>query len=120
MWLLLLFLLQGGSAPCQPVQQQPSGPPSLVVQAVDPLWVPLAGAEVTVKPARAKGEGETRNTNSEGYARFWLQPDADYTIEVRAAVFKKKRLKAFHVFRPPGTAYVQFRLEPSGPTTTVY
>jgi hypothetical protein len=122
MWLLLLFLLQGSATPCEPVQQNPSGPPALIVQVVDPLWIPIGASKVTVRPRQQKDGGESRYTDATGYARFWLQGDAEYSIEAANGALKTKRMKRFYLSKPSQsspTAYVQLRLESPG-TTTVY
>jgi hypothetical protein len=69
----------------------------LIVQVVDPSWLPLGGAEVTVYSTRnRKKESKVAHTMDDGDAKFWIpgEPgDADYTIEANYGGFKTKRLK---------------------------
>jgi hypothetical protein len=117
MWIgILLFLLWQQASPTV------AEPPSLVVQVVDPNWLPLPGAQVMIKPLSDKAESKVARTNNDGNAKFWIQGDADYSIEAKLQQFKIKRLKHVHFTRPTATfptAYIQVRLEPSGPSITV-
>jgi hypothetical protein len=97
-------------------------PPSLIVQVVDPNWLPVPGAEVMVKPLSGKAESKVGHTNKDGNAEFWVQGDADYAIEAKRQGFKTKLLKHVHLTKPSTTfptAYMQFQLTPSGPSITV-
>jgi hypothetical protein len=125
MWMLLfLSFFQTGSNPCQdsPGQTQP---PSLMVQVVDPGWLPIAGAEVTIKPFRenAQTTSDRKKTGKDGYAKFFVPGDADYSIEVEMYGFNRGRLNHVHLFKPSDSspaAYVQLKMSLSGPGTTVY
>ena len=126
MWMLLfLFFFQAGSNPCQdsPAQTQA---PSLIVQVVDPGWLPIAGAEVTIKPLRegAQTTSNGKKTGKDGYAKFFAPGDADYSVEVEMYGFKRERLNHVHLVRLSGSssaaAYVQLKMSLSGPGTTVY
>jgi hypothetical protein len=125
MWMFLfLFLFQTGPNPCHdsPAQKQS---PSLIVQVVDPGWLPIPGAEVELKPLRgdAKTKSDRKETDKDGYAKFFAPGDADYDIEVEVYGFKRGRLNRVHLFKPSGsssTAYVQLKMSLSGPGTTVY
>jgi hypothetical protein len=125
MWMLLfLSFFQTGSNPCQdsPAQTQP---PSLIVQVVDPDWLPIAGAEVTIKPLRedAQTKSDRKKTGKDGYAKFFAPGDADYGIEVEMYGFKRGRLNHVHLFKPSGSSSavsVQLKMSLSGPGTTVY
>ena len=125
MWMFLfLFFMQATPNPCQssPALTQS---PSLIVQVVDPVWLPVPGAEVTVKPLRRDTQLKSNRTETDkdGYARFLVPTDADYSIEVNLYGFKRERLKCVHLFKTSGSsapAYVQLKLSLSGPGTTVY
>jgi hypothetical protein len=131
MWIvLLLFLLQtggfpNGQSPCPGVAPAPSGAPTFIVQAVDPYWQPISGAQVTVRLELNGKEEKTEYADAEGYAKFWFATSPllhVYAIEVNSSGFKKAELK--HVpFPSPGpgrSAYVQLRLElKPGQTVTV-
>jgi len=125
MWTLLFFLImQANPNPCQasPAQIQS---PSLIVQVVDPAWLPVPGAEVTLKPLRADAQLKSNRTRTdkEGYAKFFVPGDADYAIEVELYGFKHERLKCVHLFKTsdsPTPAYVQLKLRLTGPGTMVY
>src|ERR1700683_446814 len=125
MWMFLfLFFFQAGPNPCQdsPAQTQS---PSLIVQVVDPGWLPIGGADVTLKPLH--GDTQTKSdreeTDKDGHAKFVATGDTDYDIEVKMYGFKRERLDHVHLFKPsgsPSTAYVQLKMSLSGPGTTVY
>ena len=125
MWMLLfLFFMQTNSNPCQgsPALTQS---PSLVVQVVDPVWLPVPGAEVTLKPlgGDAQLKSHRTETDKDGYARFFVPSDADYSVEVKLYGFKREQLKCVHLVKTSGSsapAYVQLKLRLSGPGTTVY
>jgi len=134
MWIIALLLLMSpqvvsDSGPCNRASGTgPAEPPRLIVQVVDPSWVPLGGAEATVYWSRnRKKVSQVAHTMDDGDAKFWIpgEPgDADYTIEANYGGFKTKRLKGVHLgglssSRP--TAYVQIQLlQPAGPPITVY
>jgi hypothetical protein len=125
MWILFfLFLMQANPNPCQAPPGQTQSP-SLIVQVVDPDWLPIPGAEVTLKPllADAQLKSNRTRTDKEGYSKFLVPGDADYAIEVELYGFKREHLKCVHLLKssdPPVPAYVQLKLRLSGPGTTVY
>ena len=115
---LLLFLGLGSSS--QPVPVAEEGPPTLVVQVVDPVWIPLPDSEVTVKPADGKGASKSAHADENGYARFWVETGVEYTIEAKTHGFNKKTMKHVFIAKPKQslpTAHVQIKLQPSGPFT---
>ena len=119
---LLLLLLLAVAAVLRPISlaANEEGPPTLIVQVVDPVWIPLPEAEVSVKPSNGKGDSKSAHTDAYGYAKFWVETGLDYTIEAKTINFNKKILK--HVFiakaKPSApTAHVQVKLQPSGPFT---
>jgi len=96
--------------------------PPLIVQVVDPNWLPIPGAEVTVKPSTGKTGSQIGHTKKDGSAEFWIQGDADYAIEVKQRGFKTNQLKHVHLTKPSGpfpTAYIQFQMKLSGTSITV-
>jgi hypothetical protein len=125
MWMVLfLVLAQLAANPCQPSSTQ-SKAPSIVVQVVDPNWLPVPGAEVTVKPMESKTavKRDQEDTDKDGYAKFFVPGDADYEIDAALYGFKPEQLKGVHLFKTSGAstpAYVQLRLRLSGPSTTIY
>lgn len=115
---LVLFLLSVGTTP-QPIPTEEQGPPTLIVEVVDPVWIPLPFSEVTVKPAHG-GESKTAHADDNGYAKFWVEAGVEYTIEARTEGFNKKILKHVLIAKPKPsspTAHVQIKLEPKGPFT---
>ncbi len=77
---------------------------------------------MTVKPLHgdAQSKSNRAETDKDGYAKFPVQGDADYSINVELYGFKRERMENFHLFKPSGSpAYVQFRLRLSGHGTTV-
>jgi hypothetical protein len=122
MWMLLFLFLQANPNPCQGLPT-PIQSPSLIVQVVDPTWLAVPGAEVTVKPLRgdAQLKSNRTETDKDGYAKFVVQGDADYSIEVKSYGFKRERMENMHLFKPSvSPAYVQLRLRLSDPGVTVY
>jgi hypothetical protein len=116
---LLLFLGLGTAE--QPISgaAQDEGPPTLNVEVVDPVWIPLPDSEVTVKPTHG-GSSKSAHADENGNAKFWLETGVAYTIEVKSQGFNKKTVK--HVFiakaKPASpTARVQVKMEPLGPFT---
>jgi len=113
---VLLFLGLGTASRPLPVADE--GPPTLVVQVVDPVWIPLPDSEVTVKPAGGKGASRSAHADENGYARFWVETGVEYTIEAKTHGFNKKTLKHVFIAKPKPsspTAHVQIKLQPSGP-----
>src|SRR5260370_2763143 len=73
MWMFLfLFFTQANPNPCHASPARPQ-PPSLVVQVVDPVWLPVPGAEVTLKPLHADAhlKSNRTETDKDGYASFF-------------------------------------------------
>jgi hypothetical protein len=134
MWLIALLLLLSpqvvsDSNPCgcaSTPASAPIQPPILIVQVVDPSWLPVPGAAVTVtvKLVTGKKESTVAYTMDDGDAKFSIPGDADYTIEANYGGFKTKRLKGVHLgthssSRP--TAYIQVHLlQGVGPPVIVY
>ena len=129
MWLIALLLLLSPRAvsdsnPCRGTPtSKPAEPPFLVVKVVDPTWLPIPNAEVTIKPVNEKRTPKVTHTEENGDAEFWMQEDVDYMIEAKYLGFKTKRLKSVfvgnHVPTFP-TSYIEIELQPAQPTTTVY
>lgn len=125
MWLFLfLFFIQANANPCQasPAQTQS---PSLIVQVVDPNWLPIPGAKVTIIPLGGSTQLKSSHagTDKHGFANFSVPGDADYAVEAELYGFKRGRVSPVHLFKATGSsgpAYVQLRLRLSGPGMTVY
>lgn len=114
---VLLFLLGFGTA-SRPMPVPEEGPPTLIVQVVDPVWIPLPDSEVTVKPASGKGSSKSAHADDSGYAKFWVDTGVEYTIEAKTHGFKKKTLNHVFIAKPKPsspTAHVQIKLQPIGP-----
>ncbi len=110
--LVLVALLQAAATPCAPATT-PSAPPPLIVQVVDPAWLPIPGAEVIVtsrKSPRARG---TATAGRDGFAQLTVPRDAEYDIEARLPGFKTGRVKGVQLSTSTlmPTAYVQVRLK---------
>jgi hypothetical protein len=121
--ILLLFLVFAAGPTLYQCPPAPTEPPALTVQVVDPAWMPVPGAEVSVKPLDAKSQSYTKRTDKDGCAKFFDLPAADYSIEAKLPGFKNARLNRVHLSkRSDGspTAYVQLQSHPSGNPTTVY
>jgi hypothetical protein len=114
---LLLFLGLGRAEQPIPCTEQEEGPPTLIVEVVDPVWIPLPDSEVTVKPTH-EGSSKSAHADENGNAKFWLETGVAYTIEVKSQGFNKKTVKRVFIAKPKHaspTAHVQVKLEPSGP-----
>ncbi len=120
MCMLLLLLFFGASPILAHGSPVPTGPPSLIVQVVDPGWIPIRGAEVTVKPLSGNAQSSVKRTDKEGYVKFFVPSESDYSIAVKVPGFKNERLKRLHLFKPSGefpTAYVQLQMHLSAGVT---
>ncbi len=110
MWILGVLLQ--ATTPCTP-PPTPSGPPALVVQVVDPLWLPVPGTEVRVLARSKKAPVQSEHTGAQGYAQFWVMAEGDYDIETQLVGFKAKRVRAVRLGKTSEsspTAYVQIQL----------
>jgi hypothetical protein len=117
--LLFLIFFPASPAPGQ-ISSNPTEPPSLIVQIVDPVWSPIPGAEVTVRPLSGKAKLSSNYTDAEGYAKFFVPGDTDYSVEASLHGFKNARLKRIHLSKrsdPSPTSYVQFKMDLSGSRT---
>ena len=125
MWLLLyFFLVQANANPC-PTSPAQTQPPSLIVQVVDPNWVPIPGAQVMIKRLGEDTplKSYRSETDKDGYAKFIVPNDTDYDIEASLYGFQRGRVNHVHLFKASSSStspYVQLRLRLSGPGTTVY
>lgn len=109
----LLLLLALGQASGQTGGARPEGPPALVVQVVDPLWLPIPGIHVSVTQAAPGTESRAARTGRLGFSEFWLPHGAEYSIEVHHPSFKRKRIEHVRIGKSElsPTAYVQLQLE---------
>jgi hypothetical protein len=100
---------------CRSTSPQPTSPPTVVVQVVDPVWLPIPGASVSLS---ANGrQNHKAYTDREGNARFWVAENTEYAIEAEKTGFKRKRLKHLYIHNnsdPFPTAYVQVKLGTAG------
>ena len=115
MWLIALLLLMSPQTALSVAE-----PPSLIVQIVDPTWLPVPSADVRVIRTGKKAESKFAQTEYDGNAKFWIQGDADYTIEANYPGFKTKRLKHVYLAKNSSafpTAYIQIRLQLDRPIT---
>jgi hypothetical protein len=90
---------------------------TLVVQAVDELWLPIPGAVVL-----ARGQGKVRDAfrvtaDADGFARFSISTQGAYEVEVSAVGFKTRRVKSVSVEGDPAKSVpnVQVMLKVAGP-----
>ena len=110
---LLVFSLGHAATPAHPAADD--GPPTLIVQVVDPVNIPLPASDVAVKPANGKGSSKSSHVDENGYAKFWLDPGTKYVIEAKSPGFNSKTLKVSIGQPKPGkpTAHVQNKLKPN-------
>ena len=120
MWMLIALLLQATSSPCAGAAPARTDPPTVVVQVVDPGWMPLPGIEVVL--TRKKGAREVTRTSNDGDAKFWVAQGAEYSVEVKSPGFKTVKMKTVEIGRstPFATAHVQVRLKITGPFVEVW
>jgi hypothetical protein len=120
-FLFLIFsFFQTASSPRTTSAQQPSSPPAeslLIVQVVNPRWLPLKDVVVTVK--RSNGEQQMAKTDDTGYAKFEILHDDDYEIAAEKRGFKltvlQTRLLAYRLdLGPRIDQYVQLSLADFG------
>ena len=112
---ILLVVLGLGRCTTPGYPTTDEGPPTLIVQVVDPLYIPLPESEVMVKPASGKRSSKSEHVDQNGYAKFWLEPGEQYVIEAQSPNFKKKSLKVPIGQPKPATptAHVQIMLKPN-------
>jgi hypothetical protein len=112
---ILLFVLGLGHSTTPAYPTADEGPPILIVQVVDPVYIPLPESEVSVKPASGKGSSKSEHVDRNGYAKFWVEPGKQYVIEGKSPNFKKKSLKVFIGQPKPATptVHVQIMLKPN-------
>jgi hypothetical protein len=62
------------------------------------------------------------DTDTVGYACFWVSQDQEYSISVTQQGFKHEVIKGIYLGTSTGTstAYVQIKLKLSGESATVY
>lgn len=121
MWILLFLLFsQAIQTPC--TSPTPTGTPSLIVQVVDPNYLPVPGAAVTVTEVERAVKASSARTEEDGYVKFFDLKDSDYMVEAKISGFKSARVKLLGFHNPahkPQTAYVQFVMKFSGPGIAV-
>jgi hypothetical protein len=98
----------------------------VIVQAVDPVWLPLPGAEVQLRERGGTRTAYKATTNADGFASFRFDPpDAEqsYDISVTMAGFKEGELKNVRFGSCSGdcrsSRYVQLRLAVGGLGPTI-
>jgi len=120
---VFLFLLSFGTfgttarPVAMPVPATEDGPPTLQVEVVDPVWIPLPYSDVTVKAVKG-GASKSAHADENGIAKFWVETGVEYTIEAKADNFNPKTLTHVLIAKPKPsapTAHVQIKLEPKGP-----
>ena len=99
---------------------QPGAAPTLLVQVVDPGWLPMPRLTVhatRVPSCASKGAPAERavqaTTDGSGYARFDVPDDADYRLVVDKGPGLVTIQKCVHVFTRSAalpTAYVQLQM----------
>jgi hypothetical protein len=112
---ILLFVLGLGHCTTPTYPMTDEGPPTLIVQVVDPVYIPLPESEVTVKPVSGASSSKSEHVDQNGYAKFWLEPGKQYVIEAQSPNFKKKSQKVPIGQPKPAnpTAHVQIMLKPN-------
>ena len=112
--LLLVFGLGHTTTPPHPSAED--GPPTLIVQILDPVNIPLPASDVSIKPAKGDGPSKSEHVDQNGYAKFWVETGKHYLIEVKSSGFNKKTVKySLSVPKPgkPPTAHLQIKLKPN-------
>ena len=111
----VLFVLGLSHSTTQAHAATDESPPTLIVQVVDPVYIPLPESEVTVKPASGKGPSKSEHVDKDAYAKFWVETGKQYVIEAKSPRFKTKSLKLTIGQPKPAspTAHVQIMLKPN-------
>ena len=78
--------------------------PTLVIQVVDPNWLPIFGVEVKVNRLSGNPQLTPNRTNKDGNAVFYAPVDGEYTVEANLTGFKNVRLKHLHLFNPSASS----------------
>ena len=119
LWLLLGQATNAGASP-SPLPK----PPSLIVQVVDPAWIPAPGIEIIVRARHDRGAVQRKRASMNGTAEFWLESQAEYSIETtQESGFRSASIKSCRTFVPSQshpTAYVQIRLQISGKPVVIH
>jgi hypothetical protein len=113
--LFVFFVLGLGHSTTQAHSATDEGPPTLIVQVVDPVFIPLPESKVTVMPASGESSLKSEEVDKNAYAEFWVETGKQYVIEAKSPGFKKKSLKV-SIGRPKPatpTAHVQIMLKPN-------
>jgi len=98
--------------------------PRVIVQAVDPLWLPIPGATVSLRDARSTVVSSA-TTDIEGFGRLPLPATLREGLDVAAAMpgFKTRVVKNVRFGTCVGTCssshWIQLQLEVDGPTIVV-
>ena len=110
--LFFILALAHSTNPAHPTTDE--GPPSLIVQVVDPAYIPLPESEVKVMPSE-KGSSKSEHVDQNGYAKFWVESGKQYVIEAKSPRFITKSLKVSIGQPKPSTptAHVQIMLKPN-------
>jgi len=114
--LTLLLLVLGLSQPSTPAHPSTEdGPPTLIVQVLDPVNIPLPASEVTIKPAKDDGPSKSEHVDQNGYAKFWVETGKHYVVDVKSPGFNKKSVKYSLPQPKPAnpTAHLQIKLKPN-------
>ena len=114
--LTLLFLVLGLCQASTPAHSPTEdGPPTLIVQVLDPVNIPLPASEVTVKPAKDDGPSKSEHVDQNGYAKFWVETGKHYVVDVKSPGFNKKSVKYSLPQPKPAnpTAHLQIKLKPN-------
>jgi hypothetical protein len=124
LFVLSLAVLLSSSA--RHLGAQAPAPPFVVVQAVDPLWMPVPGAVVELRERHGTRAIHKATTNADGFASFRFDPpDArqSYDISVTMAGFKDAELENARFGSCsgdcPASRYVQLRLTVAGSAFTL-
>jgi hypothetical protein len=102
---------------------------TLVVQLVEPGWLPVPNIAVRLVPvsscnagARGTSAAVTKDTDRSGNATFAVPGRTQYRVEVmKQGGFAAKRtcIRLFEFVPSLSTAYVQLRLSPAGPPVVI-
>jgi hypothetical protein len=98
----------------------PESAPTLVVQTVDQLWLPLPGAEVRVRSKSKDRHTYTGTTDRNGYLGL-VVPAGEYGVDASLVGFKVKPVKAVTVGgrQAESAPHVQLQLKVKTPHVTL-
>jgi len=118
---VMLLGLALGAQPADCDVKADSLPTTLVVQAVDELWLPLPGALIIVREGKHSPEVARGTTDASGFVHLSITKRGAYEVEVSLVGFKGRRVGKIDVDADPSKLipYVQVKLKVAVPKEVI-